>query len=517
MRKKNKLFAVILGILGLVCIAMYFVYNMLNKPIYTISFDTKGGSLIASITVNEGQKIEKPTDPVREGYEFLRWDYNNVMYDFNLEVKENMILTAVWKEIIIEPQKYMVTFTIDDITKTIEVEKFSDIDIEQMNFPVKKDYIIRWYLDGEIYDESKPLVKDITLEGKYVKVENYTIKFNSSGGSSVKNQVVKTDEKVKEPVNVTKSGYVLDGWYLNSEKYDFNNKVNKSFTLTAKWNEDPSIKRYNVTFDSDGGSNIESQRIIQNQTINKPTNPTKKNYIFVSWNYGDKPFDFKTKITEDIELKAIWREAQKYQVIFQLDDKTEYQKKEVLEGEKVKKPDNPSKTGYKFSGWYLDDKEFNFETKINKNITLKALFTSEATSFKVTFNTDGGNSITEQIIAANGYIINIPKNPVKVNYEFVEWQLDGKPFDIKNTPITKDITLKAIYKEKSYTVSFDTDGGTNITEQVIGANGYIINIPNNPTKENYEFVEWQLDGKTFDIKNTPITKDITLKAIYSVK
>ena len=70
---------------------------------------------------------------------------------------------------------------------------------------------------------------------------SYTIKFETNGGSSVKNQTVVKNNKVSSPVNPTKEGYVFDGWYTDkglTKKYDFDTKVTGSLTLYAKWVEE---------------------------------------------------------------------------------------------------------------------------------------------------------------------------------------------------------------------------------------------------------------------------------------
>ena len=63
---------------------------------------------------------------------------------------------------------------------------------------------------------------------------------------------------------------------------------------------------------------------------------------------------------------------------------------------------------------------------------------------------------------------------------------------------------------KIYLVTFDSDGGSKVENQIIDK-GNKISKPANPTKDGYNFVEWQLDGKTFDF-NTELTQDIILKA-----
>ena len=67
---------------------------------------------------------------------------------------------------------------------------------------------------------------------------------------------------------------------------------------------------------------------------------------------------------------------------------------------------------------------------------------------------------------------------------------------------------------EKYTVSFDTNGGSSISSQQVVKGSYATK-PSNPAKTGYNFVEWQLNGKTFSF-TTPITSNITLKAIWEV-
>ena len=63
-------------------------------------------------------------------------------------------------------------------------------------------------------------------------------------------------------------------------------------------------KEYTVKFDTNGGSKIQDVVVKENDTVKKPTDPTKKGYIFGGWYYKGKLFNFSTKITKDITLKA---------------------------------------------------------------------------------------------------------------------------------------------------------------------------------------------------------------------
>ena len=66
---------------------------------------------------------------------------------------------------------------------------------------------------------------------------------------------------------------------------------------------------YKVTFDTDGGTKIQSQTIKKDKKINKPANPTKKGYKFIEWQLNNKTFDFNTVANKDIVLKAKWEKV----------------------------------------------------------------------------------------------------------------------------------------------------------------------------------------------------------------
>ena len=68
-------------------------------------------------------------------------------------------------------------------------------------------------------------------------------------------------------------------------------------------------KTFVVTFDSDGGSEVESQEVEDGETAEKPEDPTKEGFTFKGWQLDGEDFDFSTPITGDITLKAVWEEV----------------------------------------------------------------------------------------------------------------------------------------------------------------------------------------------------------------
>ena len=511
MNNKAKVIAGVCAVVGIVSIIVAFLLS--GSKTYTITFDTDGGNNIPMQEVKKGEMVSKPVNPTKEGYTFIRWEYQNMAYDFTTSVTSDMTLKARWEKNQ-EEVKYKITFKIDGNTKEIEVSDVKEINLDILNFEEKEGFELVWYLDGNEYDFNTPLNSDVILEGKYEKVTTFTVKFNSNGGSNVASQKVKSKGKVKEPTNVTKYGFILDGWYLNNQKYDFNKEVTKGITLTAKWKEDPNITRYTVKFDSDKGSNVASQKVIENETVTTPKTPTKTGYKFVEWQLNGKKYDFKTKVSEDITLKAVWKELEKFTVTFSSDGGSTVPSSTVTEGNAVSKPANPTKDGYTFKEWQLDGKTFDFKTVITKNITLKAIYTQNVSSHEVMFNSDGKTIAPKQVIEHGRKITTIPNNPTKDGYTFVEWQLNGTKFDF-NTPITSDITLEAKWNEVpvvKYTVTFNSNGGTSVRNQSVNA-GSTAKEPTSPTWTDHTFKGWLLNGNPYNFSSA-VNSDITLTASW---
>ena len=101
----------------------------------------------------------------------------------------------------------------------------------------------------------------------------------------------------------------------------------------------------------------------------------------------------------------------------------------------------------------------------------------------------------------------------------VEWRKEGETtaFDF-NTPITANITLKAVWTINKYTVTFNTDEGTPVpsTEEV--SYGDKVTEPTtDPIRTGYTFAGWQLEGETTAFNfDTPITANITLNAVWNI-
>ena len=153
----------------------------------------------------------------------------------------------------------------------------------------------------------------------------------------------------------------------------------------------------------------------------------------------------------------------------------------VQAGEKAIEPDVPSRQGYQFTDWYLDDTKYDFNAAVTGDMTLTARWT--VNQYTITFDTDGGSAI-DPITQGYDTTINAPAAPSKTGYTFMGWEPE-----IPATMPAGDMTIKAQWKINRYTVTFDTDGGSAVAP-ITQDYGTAITAPADPTREGYTFIGW---------------------------
>jgi len=223
-------------------------------------------------------------------------------------------------------------------------------------------------------------------------------------------------------------------------------------------------------------------------------------------------------------ITACGKSDKKFNVTFNFDDGTTTTVVEVYENQMVSKPQAPTRDGYIFIGWYLGEEEFDFSSKITKDIILSAKWsinTSAEIKWKVTFNTDGGEPVDVQNVKDGEKIDTNKVNTSKDGYKFLGWYSGDEKFDFE-TIITKDITLTAKWEKvqtedtrTKYTVTFDSKEGSKVPAQSVVENG-TAKKPTDPKRTGYTFKGWYL-GETAYNFSTKVTKNITLTAKWEEK
>ena len=153
-----------------------------------------------------------------------------------------------------------------------------------------------------------------------------------------------------------------------------------------------------------------------------------------------------------------------------------------------------TREGYTFKGW---DKEIP-ETMPADNITVKAQW--EINQYTITFDTNGGSEIAP-ITQDYGTEITAPDNPTRKGYTFKGWDKE-----IPKTMPAENITVKAQWEINQYTITFDTNGGSEIAP-ITQDYGTEITAPDNPTRKGYTFKGWDKE-----IPGTMPAENITITA-----
>ena len=239
--------------------------------------------------------------------------------------------------------------------------------------------------------------------------------------------------------------------------------------------------------------------------------------------------DKKTERNPVDETPVVTPETKTYVVKFNTNGGSTVKAVVVEENSRASKPADPTKDGYTFDGWYLDEactNRMDFARPITSNVTLYAKWVENAVppvtyKYTVTFDTNGGSTIASVEVDGNAKVTK-PTNPTKQNYTFGGWYVDAgltTPADF-NAPITANTTFYAKWNlievppvEKYYTVQFSTNGGSTIASVEVKENAKVTK-PSDPTKEGYKFVGWYKDMGLNNPMNfdTPITSNLTLYA-----
>lgn len=130
-----------------------------------------------------------------------------------------------------------------------------------------------------------------------------------------------------------------------------------------------STRILSVNFNTDGGSNIAPRMVTSGEAVVRPGDPVKDGYEFLYWELRDEEYDFSAEVTEDITLKAIYGQDDRYEI--KLDFGDHVKTFPVADGI-FEKPLDPARDGYEFVYWELDGKEFDFSMPVSSDLTLVA-------------------------------------------------------------------------------------------------------------------------------------------------
>ena len=135
--------------------------------------------------------------------------------------------------------------------------------------------------------------------------QSYSVTFDTDGGNEIPAVSVNKDDTVARPQNPTKNGFTFAYWELDGEEFDFSQPITADTKLKAIW----EAITYTVTFDSDGGSDVEAQVIAFGENANKPEDPIREGYSFIGWYLNEVEHDFSQVVEQDMHLLAMWEQV----------------------------------------------------------------------------------------------------------------------------------------------------------------------------------------------------------------
>jgi len=162
----------------------------------------------------------------------------------------------------------------------------------------------------------------------------------------------------------------------------------------------------------------------------------------------------------------------------------------VTQGTFATAPANMTRTGYNFLGWFEGEAETAFDfgnTPVTRNIALTARWSSDPV-FTVTFNTHNGTPVPPvQNVTQGGFATRPAPNPTRTGFTFVDWfttaETGGAVFAFATTPINAATVVHARWQAvATFTVTFDSAGGSAVASQTGIASGGVATEPTPPTR-----------------------------------
>lgn len=437
---------------------------------YSIIFNSNGGSAVPAITQDYGTLVNVPANPTREGYSFSGWDKQIPV----TMPAEDMVITASWSI-----NSYKITFITNSeesaAIEPIETEYGADLSGYTIADPVRTGYTFTGW--SPALPATMP-AGGLTLTAQW-KANLYAISWDMNGDGDMDDEVDEITEEAYDSVPVHADGvkpataeytYVFKRWDPKVTA------VNGAATYTALFEEIPN--EYTITFDSNGGSEVETVTYAYGTAVTAPAQPTRAGYTFEGWDALPE-----TMPAENVTVVAQWK-AIEYTISFTTNGGGVVRPIKAAYDTPVQKPEDPTRTGYTFAGW---NPAFPEKMPLG-GAALTAQWTIN--QYTITFEDGQGNVITS-VTQDYGTPVTMPADPTRTDgYTFRAWS-ETVP---ANMPAS-DMTITALW-DYTYTGWKDEEKGTTYLE-----NGEIA-----------YYNQWkEIDGKLYYFN----TEGYVVKGVYT--
>ncbi len=373
----------------------------------------------------------------------------------------------------------------------------------------------------------KYLIDMSILEGK-TKDEDYFITADGDIYLKVEEGTGTYSSKIFKYVGTEKGIYSLEHKIKeSSESGDFNYEIRdeKYYDVVFKKGVEPDAETFKTI-----------ANVLEGSKVERPAkNPKKTGSVFSFWANSETPgveFNFDTEtVTSDLTLVAIYN-VETFDVTFDSKGGSDVPKATIAYDNLVPKPEDPTREGYYFRGWYADEDyetEFDFEhTKITEARTIYAKW--EIKKFNVTFSLGDatGHSTspvpTTQVVEYNKRAVKPSTDPVWPEHKFAGWKKLNEDNSLTDynftTLVTSDLNLVAGWDE-ACTVTFELNGSSDTVPTQTVIKGNKATKPSDPRLDGCLFGGWfeVLDGGTLSSTafnfDTAINHNTVLRAKWN--
>lgn len=374
-----------------------------------------------------------------------------------------------------------------------------------------------WYTNAEKTAKAEAkytIAENLTFYAKWV--QQVTVKFTSAQSEHADKVVdIGTEITIEDP---TKEKFDFDGWYDGETKVSGKYTVTKDVELVAKW-----TALYNVTYETSGGSEVESKVNVRAGTKITLPPTTLDGYDFEWWATEGKTFAIgaEYEVNSDVIFVAKW--AGLCTVVYNTDGGSSVESETVHDMETIHMPAAPTKDGYRFLGWYTTDENnlmqpddlFNVTDSVTINAKWVAVYTYE-------YN-DGIPADEDPNYQAptvdDGYVLTLKAAPDRNGYVFKGW------YDGENTyqpgdkyTITANVVFVAEWKQLftyEYNDGIPADEDPNY-QAPTAEDGEVLTLKSAPVREGYVFKGWSDGEQTYQPGDEyTITADVVFEAVWN--
>lgn len=524
--------------------AVINLYAVWNPNTASITFDSNGGSAVATITANVGASVNAPAEPTMTGYTFTGWydsEDNKVTFPVTMPVG-GMALTAKWNI-----QQFTITFDTDGGTEINAKTQDYNTPVEKPADPEKTGHTFAgWDTNGDGVADTFPTTmpaQNITAKALW-NVNQYTVTFKDKDGSQLSTATVAFNTKATRPAtDPTKTGYTFENWYADAEfknPFDFDTPITENTDIFAKWTPYTYTVTFNKNADDATGTMADQSFEYDESKALTANGFTREGWAFIGWattpdgdvEYGNDPVVNLTTVNNGkVTLYAVWSKDA-YEISYQhnpaVTNPTGMPPASYLNSTGLKIENVPTAKGYKFLGWTsteLGITELAMTVDIpdgtEKNITLTAHW--EKVTYKIEYELDGGTNATGNPGTFDIESGNITlADPTKTGYDFGGWYTnadftsESKVTEIK-AETAADVKLYANWTPIEYTITYELNGGTNADGNPAK---YTIETDTitlaDPTKTGHTFAGWFIGEDEVEQIEKGSTGNVTLTASWTV-